>query len=175
MHWSINLIIASFFLLNSLSHPSSDALSFECFELFNFRCRLLNIPQRATPAVTTDMRRCESPQIPLHLAKCFGGQIVLTTNTVTAQDTAGRKQFTRIGAEKGMEVRANSIGNCAQNKTVRWIYMNLPFWSAAYHIKNLVHSPQNAKHGYFFGCALSLGLNVAKHETSLMRVHIPGD
>uniref|UniRef100_A0AAZ3PDL5 Uncharacterized protein n=1 Tax=Oncorhynchus tshawytscha TaxID=74940 RepID=A0AAZ3PDL5_ONCTS len=59
--------------------------------------------RRVTPVVITAMTRCETPQMPLHHVKCFGGLTVLTTNTLTARGMAGQRQSTRSGPERGME------------------------------------------------------------------------
>lgn len=65
--------------------------------------RLSNTHPRATQEGTTVMRRCETPQMPLHPAKCSGGLTALRTNTLTARATVERRLSTHTGPGTGKE------------------------------------------------------------------------
>lgn len=65
--------------------------------------RLSNTHPRAILEGTTDMKRCETPQMSLLPAKCSGGLTALKTNTWTARDTAEQRLSTHTGPETGME------------------------------------------------------------------------
>lgn len=67
--------------------------------------RLSSTHPRATLEGTTDMRRCESPQMLLLPPKCSDGLTALKTNTLRVWDMAEQRLSTHTGPETGMEVR----------------------------------------------------------------------
>lgn len=66
--------------------------------------RLSNTHLRAILEGTTDMRRCESPQMLLLPPKCSDGLTALKTNTLRAWGMEEQRLSTHIGPETGMEV-----------------------------------------------------------------------